>query len=150
MMCCLRRKLPLFLLAALATSAAENPSSEARYLPFSQAQPIIRALPEAIPSELKGRSEAELAAMWPEWAKKRDAETRARLALGEEDSLANLLLFGTSFTHQPRLTPQMLSALQGNTEEEKSVIQGRVKDLVLGLSSPEKNERLQFMRHFLE
>jgi hypothetical protein len=35
---------------------------------------------------------------------RRDTEIRARLAEGDEDSVINFLLFGVSFTTQPRIT----------------------------------------------
>jgi hypothetical protein len=146
-----RRSLPVVLLVALGVAArAQTSSSRAEYLPFSEAQPVLQALDEIVPPELKGRSERELASMWPDWVKERDADTRGRLAAGEEDSLANLLLFGTSYTRQPRLTPEVLTATQGKTEEQKVLVQGRIVDMVRGLASPQGNERLQFMRHFLE
>jgi hypothetical protein len=58
----------------------------------------------ALPEGLKDKSPAELEAAWPEWLKHHDAETRARLTRGDEDTLVNFLVLGTSFTHQPRLT----------------------------------------------
>jgi len=88
--------------------------------------------------------------MWPEWVRERDAETRARLSQGEEDSLVNLLLFGTSFTRQPRLTAEALGTSSDGPAEKRTLVQRRVEDLVRGLASPQANERLQFMRHFLE
>ena len=43
---------------------------------------------------------------WPAWVAKRDAEIRARLARGDEDSLVYLWLYGTSFTrHASMLRP---------------------------------------------
>src|SRR5437660_4422756 len=43
---------------------------------------------------------------------KRDAEIRARLAAGDEDSVVTFLLFGVSFTSQPRRSEEHTSELQ--------------------------------------
>src|SRR5215467_2953299 len=61
-------------------------------MPFRAAQPVLRYFRQDI-------SEAA----WRSWAEARDRAIRSRLEAGEEDSLVNFLLFGTSFTRQPRL-----------------------------------------------
>src|SRR5205814_7868746 len=87
------------------------------------------------------------------------------------DSLNNLVLFGTSFTSQPRLTAEFIeqqekaqgSKGQGEKEagaaagvpQENSdpvvrVFVGRMNDFIRALEAPGKNERLLYMRHFLE
>lgn len=78
------------------------------------------------------------------WSRRQDKAIRARLDQGELDSMANLLLFGTSFTHQPRVSIANL------TEASKSgVVRARVDDLVAGLRNPGDNERLSFLRDLL-
>src|ERR1035438_4589664 len=58
--------------------------------------------------------------------------------------MVNLLLFGTSFTRQPRIMPQ------GIAEASKSGgLRARVDDLVVGLRSPGDNERLIFLNGLL-
>jgi len=41
---------------------------------------------------------------WPDWVTRHDQETRARLLRGDEDTMVNFLVLGTSFTRQPRFT----------------------------------------------
>jgi len=79
------------------------------------------------------------------WAQQQDKAIRARLEQGDLDSMANLLLFGTSFTRQPRVVVERLS------EASKSgIVRARVDDLVAGLRNPGDNERLLFLRDLLQ
>jgi SAM-dependent methyltransferase len=58
--------------------------------------------------------------------------------------MANLLLFGTSFTKQPRIRVENL------TEASRTgVLRARVDDLMAGLRSPRRNERLIFLSGLL-
>jgi hypothetical protein len=60
------------------------------------------------------------------------------------DSLVNLLLFGTSFTKQPRIK------IEDITEASKSgVLQARIDDLATALRNPGKDERFLFFRELL-
>jgi hypothetical protein len=80
----------------------------------------------------------------PAWARQQDKAIRTRLEQGDLDSLANLLLFGTSFTRQPRIT------IEGLAEASKSgIVRARVEDLVAGLRNPGDNERLALLRNVL-
>lgn len=117
-------------------------------LPFSDAQPILQAMDEALPPELKGKAPEAQAAAWAQWLKERDAAVRARLVQGDEDTMINFLLFGVTFTKQPRLTEAELSASQGATTSK--VLQARVEDLLRGLAAPGKNERLLFLRRLVQ
>jgi len=141
------------------------------FLSYAQASAVIQSFADELPAELKGRSAAELEKFWPQYVREHDGETRGRLEQGEEDSLNNLVLFGTSFTSQPRLTAEFIeqqekaqgSRGQGEKEtgaaagvpQENSdavvrVFVGRVNDFIRALEAPGKNERLLYMRHFLE
>jgi hypothetical protein len=58
--------------------------------------------------------------------------------------MVNLLLYGTSFTKQPRIKVENL------TEASKAgILRARVDDLVAGLRSPGDNERLTFLNGLL-
>src|SRR5262245_51406563 len=56
---------------------------------YSEARPVLDAYRDRLPAELRTRSAAELESAWPEWARKHDADVRARLARGDEDSIVN-------------------------------------------------------------
>jgi hypothetical protein len=58
--------------------------------------------------------------------------------------MVNLLLYGTSFTKQPRIK------VEAFTEASKAgILRARVDDLVAGLRSPGDNERLTFLNGLL-
>ena len=59
---------------------------------------IAAHAPSDLPSETAG------AARWTEWVRARDTAVRARVLRAEEDALAYLLVYGTSFTKAPRIT----------------------------------------------
>ena len=137
---------------------------KASYIPYNDAQPILQALSEDLPDELKGKSADEVKAHWGTWVARRDAEIRRRLIQGDEDSLVNVLLFGTSFTKQRRITGTQVillarQALQKgletsiaaplSAEEAKldEIVKARIADLIKGIAVPGNNERLLFARH---
>lgn len=108
--------------------------------PLSEVRPVLEAMRDQLPSALINLDEAG----WSSWSQQQDNEIRARLEQGELDSMVNLLLFGTSFTKQPRIQIESL------TEASRSgVLRSRVDDLVQGLRSPGGNERLVILRNLI-
>ncbi len=106
------------------------------FLSYADAKPALEAQRDKLPAELKNATEAR----WDAWARQQDKAIRARLEQGDLDSMVNLLLFGTSFTHQPRILMENL------TEASKAgILKARVDDLVAGLRQPAGNERLEFL-----
>ena len=129
------------------------------YIPFSDAKPVLEALAEVLPAELKDASPEKLESVWPSWVKSRDAQIRERLSKGDEDTIVNFLLFGTSFTRHPRLTSAQLRELEADhpgapseatAEKFRAIVQARVRDLVNGMMAPGNNERLLFARSVAE
>lgn len=143
--------LALLLLRPLASSPQ---SFRREFTPFQDARPVIENLREILPAELKAAS-AESASIWPAWIKKHDAEIRARLERGEEDTLVNLLLFGTSYTKRPRLTFAEIENLARKQTSDNTptplllALQARADDLVRAAASPGNNERLIFANQVL-
>src|SRR5215472_9588814 len=76
-------------------------------------------------------------AQWLAWCQRQDKAVRARLEQGDLDSLANLLLLGASFTKQPRVPMDQITAAS-----KAGILRARVDDLVAGLRHPNGNERL--------
>ncbi len=148
-----------FLLLLTVAPSAQLPGAKAIYISYSDAESILKALDEVLPKELKSKAASQLAIAWPGWVARRDAEIRTRLAQGDEDSLANFLLFGTSYTKQPRITAQQLAQLGENKESSASntsrepkagiILQARLDDLLRSLITPGSNERLLFVRQIL-
>ncbi len=82
----------IFGVSASTFTFTQTAPRKAVYVSYGEAQPVLNALRDILPSTLKGKSVDELGVLWPNWIRTRDAEIRARLALGDEDSLVNLLL----------------------------------------------------------
>ncbi|HEY7391965.1 MAG TPA: hypothetical protein VH640_25840 [Bryobacteraceae bacterium] len=107
---------------------------------YAAAKLILAAHRDQLPAELRNPEESK----WLAWSRREDRAIRARLAQGDLDSVVNLLLYGTSFTKQPRIRMEAL------TEASKSgLLRARVDDLVAGIRNPGENERLLFVQHLV-
>jgi len=103
---------------------------------------------DATPPELRDIAAGSFDAAWRAWATRHDAEIRARLARGDEDSIVNLWQFGTSFTSRPRVSERGVATLaRGETPEDLLI--GRLDDMVAAMAAPDAGERLRFAREVL-
>jgi len=94
---------------------------------YASVKAVLDEQRDGLPAELRNADEAK----WTAWSRQQDQAIRARLQQGDLDSMVNLLLFGTSFTKQPRIR------MEGITEASKAgALRARVDDLVAGLRSP--------------
>jgi hypothetical protein len=119
-------------------------------MPFAEAAPLFQLLrEELLPDALRARTPAERERMWPQWVESRDAAIRQRVIEGDEESVINLLLFGTTFTRRPRPTDSELSALVVAPAEGVAALRPRLDDFVTALVSPGADERLQFARRVI-
>jgi hypothetical protein len=92
---------------------------------------------------------------WPAWVERHDREIRARLEQGDEDTLVNWMLFGTSFTSRPRA---VLGAVDSGTAADRELvlrrtielISARLDDLLTALAAPGNDERRLFARALLQ
>ncbi len=131
------RGVPVLFAVALGLLAASR-----AFTPYATVKPILDSQSDGLPAELRNADQAK----WLAWARRHDKAIRARLQQGELDSMVNLLLYGTSFTKQPRISMQG----DGIAKASKSgVLRARVDDLVAGLRSPGDNERLIFLQQLL-
>jgi len=120
-------------------------------IPYLDAGPILETLrADLLPVELRAMTPAERESAWPGWVSRHDSTIRARLERGDEDSVVNLLLFGTTFTQRERATERDLAQLAGQPSEVPGLIIGRIEDLIAGIESPGTNARLQFARQIVE
>jgi hypothetical protein len=136
--------------AAVLSAAAVAP---ARYVRFTEVQPIVTELAGRLPPELNSLSPAQLERAWPDWIARHDRDVRVRLEQGDEDTIVNWMLFGTSFTSRPRA---VLGAVADATTDQELVlkrtielISGRIDDLLKALAAPGTNERRLFARAVL-
>jgi hypothetical protein len=80
---------------------------------------------------------------------KEDAEIRARLDRGEEDTLVNLLRFGVTFTKEYRIDDPYLFKY-GQSTLVNAFAENRANDLVRAMASGNANEGVAHLRAFLE
>jgi hypothetical protein len=98
---------------------------------------------------------AEIEKAWPGWIERHDREVRARLEQGDEDTIVNWMLFGTSFTSRPRAVLGAVEAGAGGDREEVlrrtiELISARLDDLLAALAAPGTDERRLFARALLQ
>jgi hypothetical protein len=110
------------------------------FIPWVSVKPILDAERDRLPAELRAANESR----WISWSQREDKAIRARLQQGDLDSMVNLLLFGTSFTKQPRIRIEDIAKAS-----KSGALRMRVDDLVEGLSNPGGNERLGFLSALL-
>jgi hypothetical protein len=107
---------------------------------YASVKPVLDYVGEQLPAGLKRPTETR----WRVWSQSEDKAIRARLRQGDLDSMVNLLLYGTTFTRQPRIKVENL------TEASRAgTLRGRVNDLVTALRNPGENERLIFLNGLL-
>jgi hypothetical protein len=127
----------------------------ARPVRFHEVRPILIELKGRLPAELNALTPAQTEKAWPEWIERHDREIRARLEQGDEDTIINWMLFGTSFTSKPRAVLGAVEAgAAGNQEvvlrRTIELISARLDDLVAALATPGSDERRLFARAVLE
>lgn len=124
---------------------ALGPQSDVEYLPFDQVKNLIGQMVTAgapdVPSE--GIKDA---ATWDRWIRTRDREIRSRIDQGVEDSISNLILFGTSFTALPPLTGFAQGEHAGQLTQ---AARARVHALALAIQQRVQNQRVELARDFL-
>jgi len=109
---------------------------------YSDVQRVLTSLADTLPPELRSPNASTSQQAWREWVIGHDRDIRMRLLRGDQDTLVNWLLFGTSFTRQPRAffdpaeTPDAL----------RRRISLRTKDLISALASADTDERITFAR----
>jgi len=142
---------------AIGIASAQSPAGKAS-IPYSEARPIFQALqPQLWPADLRTKTAPQIEALWPEWIAREDAAIRARVQAGDEDSIINLLLYGTTFTRQPRISERELAGVVVRQRETGAtafvpspVLEGRIEDFMAALASPAGNERMQLARRVIE
>jgi hypothetical protein len=119
-------------------------AADPAFVPYASVKPILDQYRERLPPDLRNDLKNPTEANWLAWCRRQDKTIRARLEQGDLDSMINLLLYGTSFTSQPRI--RMESLTQASKD---GILRRRVDDLVVGLRSPGDNERLVFLQALL-
>ena len=151
---------PVALIAAILAMSlfGEDAANRKIRIAYSETRPILDSLAEALPSEFRGKSVKDQAAAWRGWLARHDARIRSRLMRGDEDTLVNSLLYGTSFTNEPRLLPEDFARAPGSrgtgrlislaelNPRTQEAVNKRTEDLIRAISNPGQNDRLLFLR----
>jgi hypothetical protein len=130
-------------IVAFAVTCLWAAAGRARFLRFDEVRDIIAGFAAS------GAPVAALpdAGSWDLWIRERDHETRARIDRGVEDSISNLILYGSSFTTLPRIEgAELASAREGNLT---GAARARVLAFASALARQPDNERLRFAAAFL-
>ena len=117
-------------------SRALSAQLAAQTVPRAEVDRVLAALSGTVPAELSARLGSDPAA-WPQWLAEHRTSVRARLDRGDEDSLVNLWLYGTTFTDLP--------PARGRTDN----VEARLDHFIAALAAQGNNERLAFAREVL-
>jgi hypothetical protein len=133
-------------------------TGRARFASYAEVREILAPLAELLPAQLKAAHGAGSNAEWLAWIADHDRDIRQRLQRGDEDTLVNWLLFGTSFTTRPRAlidSPAGSAARNSpatgiDSAQIPALIAARAADLVGALQRPGQDERRLFARTVLQ
>ncbi len=114
---------------------------------YAEVRRVLEPLAEILPSELRTSGPVPPEAAWSAWAARHDREIRDRLERGDEDTLVNWLLFGTSFTSRARI---FVDASGSDGAVLAQLVAARTQDLVAALQAPGSDERRLFAKRLLE
>ena len=119
-------------------------------IPLREVRRIVDAATASpnVPPQLIATTASGWEDAWNEWLRQHQAKLRQRVDRGDEDSVANLWMYGTSFTPLPPARGRHLPVDGKDALDE--VLANRLDDLLVALrSSSRQNERLAFVREFL-
>jgi hypothetical protein len=128
-----------------ATVQVKHEDAQVRFLAFADVRETLAMYADADFPGSKIASSDE----WDQWICEQDREVRARIDRGVEDSISNLILFGTSFTKLPRFINSG-EAIDGASEKLKPAALARVRQLAAVVGAAQRNERVEFVSAFLK
>jgi SAM-dependent methyltransferase len=124
-------------------AGGQRPSTS--YIPYAEAQPLFHLLrAELLPADLRDGDDAARRARWPEWVERHDSAIRGRLRRGDEDTVANLIFFGTRFTSERRLLYTEIPTLPDD-QESSGVVRRRIDDMIDAITQRSHDERMRFV-----
>jgi hypothetical protein len=109
-----------------------------RFTTYDDVQELLTFLTDALPPGLNSSA-------WPDWISAHDRAIRARLQRGDQDTIVNWLMFGTSFTKAARA----LFELPPTSKDFPDLISRRTSDLIAALKAPHPDDRILFARRVL-
>ncbi len=133
-----------FLLVLFCSTVVFSADKKVWYLRFAEVAETLKLFAD---SGIPGSDIADSGA-WDRWIREQDAQVRARIDRGEEDSISNLILYGTSYTNLPRMESAESAVVEGGKVSEAA--QARVHALVAAAWAATPNERIRIVRDFLK
>jgi hypothetical protein len=127
-----------------ATAQVKHEDAQVRFLAFADVRETLAMYAD---SDFPG-SKIASTDEWDQWIREQDREVRSRIDRGVEDSISNLILFGTSFTKLPRFINSG-EAIDDATEKLKPAALARVRQLAAAVGAAQRNERVEFVSAFL-
>ena len=141
--CVTRRLIALGLLAALLAATIH---AQARFTSYPEVRDTLTSLADILPPELKSTDTAGAQRSWNEWVQRQDKTIRSRLQRGDEETIVNWLLFGTTFTKLARVPLDPPGGPTADEAQRTKLIAARATDLVAALAAPGQDERRLFAR----
>ena len=119
--------------------------AQTSFTDYNDVQQVLAFLTDILPPELKSSDLSARRKAWPDWVVAHDRDIRRRLLRGDEDTIVNWLLFGTSFTRQPRA----FFEVPATPESLPQRISKRTRRFDFGARSADRDERTVFARRLL-
>jgi len=133
-------------LIAVGTLLSVAGLAQARYASFAEVRGVVGQLADILPPELRVPNASEAAIAWNGWTERQDRSIRARLQRGDEETIVNWLLFGTTFTELPRVPLDTSGPVPVDDAQRSTLIASRAADLSAALAAPGQDERRLFAR----
>jgi hypothetical protein len=135
----------ILLTAVLGALLAAPQQAQTRFTSFAEVRNVLSRLADVLPPELKVPNASDAERAWMPWVQRQDRAIRSRLQRGDEETIVNWLLFGTTFTKLPRVP--LNSAEQVTDDEQRTkLIAARTVELANALATPGQDERRLFAR----
>jgi hypothetical protein len=134
--------------AALGALLAAPNQAQTRYTSFAEVRDLLGRLADVLPPELRVPNVSDAERAWMPWVERQDRAIRSRLQRGDEETIVNWLLFGTTFTKLPRVPLDSAGQAVDETKRTK-LIAARTVDLAYALVTPGQDERRLFARELL-
>ena len=135
----------ILLTAVLGALLAAPQQAQTRFTSFAEVRTVLSRLADVLPPELKLPNASDAERAWTPWVERQDRAIRSRLQRGDEETIVNWLLFGTTFTKLPRVP---LGSPDQRTDEAQrtKLIAARTVELANAVATPGQDERRLFAR----
>ena len=134
------------LIAALGTLLSAPNQAQTRFTSFAEVRDVLASLADVLPPELKVPDVSAAERAWTTWVERQDRTIRSRLQRGDEETIVNWLLFGTTFTKLPRVPLDSPDAASVDEAQRARLIASRAVELANALAAPGQDERRLFAR----